>query len=131
LAEVKNFSMTRDDAARWLAAFAQWAAPAFYPFAVLFSFLYRIVQALVYAAIGTAFAQSARAKLGYGTLLRLAAVAVTPAVLADVVRDLLRVPIPLWGLLCFLIAMFYLHLGVKAVAEATPGTVPPPASLIV
>jgi hypothetical protein len=120
LTNVKEFSMTRDDAARWLRVFGQWLAVVFYPFALLFSFLYRIVQALVYAAIGTLFAQTAGVSLEYGVLLRLAAVAVTPAVLVDTLRDLAGVPIPYWWLLCFVIAMFYLHFAVRAMAEAPP-----------
>jgi hypothetical protein len=127
LTNVKEFSMTRDDAARWLRVFGQWMAMVFYPFALLFSFLYRIVQALVYAAIGTLFAQVAGVSLEYGVLLRLATVAVTPAVLVDTLRDLAGVPIPYWWLLCFVIAMFYLHFAVRAMAEAPPSAESTPA----
>jgi hypothetical protein len=129
LTNIREFSMTRDDAARWLYLFGQWMAVVFYPFALLFSFLYRIVQALLYAAIGTLFAQGAGVKLDYGTLLRLATVAVTPAVLVDTLRDLANAPIPYWWLLCFVIAMFYLHFAVRAMAEAPPAAeapAPPP-----
>lgn len=118
LAGIKNFLMTRDDASRWMRICAQWFAAVFYPFALLFSFLYRILQALFYAAIGLAFAQAAKATLNYATLLRLAAVAVTPAVLVDTLHDFVHIQIPLWWLICFLIAMFYLHLAVSAAAEA-------------
>ena len=117
LAAIQEFSMTPADAQRWMQGMAGWAAPVCYPFFVLFSFIYRAVQALIYAAIGVAFAQAAHARLNYQSLIRLSAVAVTPAVLVDALVDLLRVHIPMWWLLCFIIAMFYVHFAVKAMAD--------------
>jgi hypothetical protein len=130
LAGVESFSMTREDAARWLETAGRWLAVVFYPFALLFSFLYRAVQVLIYAAIGIAFANAAKAGLSYPDLMRITAVAITPAVLVDVLRELLAIPIPMWWLLCFIIAMFYLHFAIHAIrdAEAATAAAPPPPS---
>ena len=130
LANVQSFSMTREDAARWMQLAGRWLAVVLYPFALLFSFIYRIVQVLIYAAIGIAFANAAKVGLSYPNLMRLTAVAITPAVLVDVLRDLAAIPIPLWPLLCFIIAMFYLHFAIHAIRDAEAAaamTVPPPA----
>jgi len=130
LSNVQSFSMTREDAARWLQFAGRWLAIVFYPFALLFSFIYRAVQVLIYAAIGIAFANAAKVGLSYPTLMRLTAVAITPAVIVDVLRDLATIPIPLWPLLCFIIAMFYLHFAIHAIrdAEAASATAVPPPS---
>ena len=130
LANVQSFSMTREDAARWLALGGRWLAIIFYPFALLFSFVYRVVQVLIYAAIGVAFANAAKVGVSYPNLMRITAVAITPAVLVDVLRDLAAIPIPLWPLLCFIIAMFYLHFAVHAIREAeaaSAANAPPPS----
>lgn len=131
LSGVKSFQMSGEDLQRWLRFLGNWMAALLFPLILLGSFVYRIVQALLYAAIGTAFAKGAPVALSYETLLRLAAVAVTPAVLVDTLKDVAGVQIPFWWFLCFLISMFYLHFAVKANAEpetlaAPPGMPPSP-----
>jgi hypothetical protein len=124
LSGVKEFSLTREDVEGWVRLATSWGAIVSYPILLAFSWVYRIVQALLYGAIGLAFARGASPPLDYGTVLRLAAVAVTPAVLVDTVKDLAAVAIPYWWLICFLIAMVYLHFAVSAVKEQAPITPP-------
>lgn len=118
LAGIQDFSMDRADAERWLRALAQWMVPALYPFLVLGSFAYRIVQALFYSLFGMLFRGSAGAQLDFLTVLRLTCVAVTPAVLVDTAKDLSGTPIRLWWLICFLVAIYYVWFAVRAAAEA-------------
>jgi len=124
LAGIDRFSMDRNDAERWLRAAGKWMATALYPFALLFSFIYRICQLLIYAAIGLAFA---RGLVPYPILMRLTAVAVTPAVLVDSLHDVVGAPVPMWWLICFLIAMFYLHFAVQAMNEPAPAATVQPS----
>lgn len=127
LSSVENFSMDRNDAERWLRAAGRWMAVLLYPFMLLGSYVYRIVQLLFYALIGLALARGA---VPYPKLMRLTAVAVTPAVLVDTLVGLTPLEIPLWWLICFLVAMFYLDFALRALREpelALPGySVPPP-----
>jgi hypothetical protein len=116
------------DIERWMRLAGNWLAAFFYPFALAASYLYRVAQALLYAAIGVLFARGAKVALDYPALVRLAVIAVTPAVIVDTLRDIARVPVPLWPLVCFVIAMAYLQFGVNAVAQAPPESTaaPPP-----
>ena len=126
LSSIQSFSMDRSDAQRWAQALGRWMAVAVFPFALLFSYVYRICQLLFYALIGLALARGAAT---YPVVMRLTAVAVTPAVLVDTLKDLIPLPVPLWWLICFLIAMFYLDFALRAMREPEPESAaqaPPP-----
>jgi len=120
LSGVQHFEVTKEDLERWLGILASGAAVVLYPLLLGGSLAYRMVQALIYAAIGLLLAHGARPAIGYDALVRLSAVAVTPVILLDTAKDLAGITIPFWWLLCFLIAMGYLHFGIKAVKDAAP-----------
>lgn len=126
LSQVESFSMDSARVRGWLDSARFVVAPLFYGFVLLFSFLYRVVQVALYAAVGIAFARSLNAALEYPALMRLAAVAVTPAMILNEAVDLTQLRIPMWSLLCLAMAMGYLYFGVKsAVSPAAPGWTPP------
>ncbi|MHC4159706.1 MAG: DUF1189 family protein [Planctomycetota bacterium] len=76
LSQVENFVLDSDRITGWLQIAKKLLAVTIYPFALLGSYFYRIVQALIYAAIGLLFASLCKARLSYAALLRLAIVAV-------------------------------------------------------
>jgi hypothetical protein len=117
LSAVESFAIDKHTVERWLAWSKSWLALLFYPFAVLFAYVYRIVQALFYGAIGLLFAKGLNTTLGYQTSVRLAVISVTPVILLDTARSLLERTIPFWWLICFLIALGYLFFAVKANSE--------------
>lgn len=128
LSGVDGFSMDSARVRGWLNSSRFVVAPAFYGFVLVFSFLYRIAQVALYAAVGILFARSMNVALEYRALMRLAAVAVTPAMVLNELADLGQAHVPGWSLICLAIALGYLYFGVKASAEgATPGT--PPAAV--
>lgn len=127
LRNVKSFKLDQARVQGWLDLVRGWLAIILYPVVLVFSYAYRIVQVLFYALIGMLFASAVKAKLPYLTLLRLSAIAVTPAIIIDTVHSLAGVKTPLWWLICFVIAMAYLYFGVKANSElpvASPGQPP-------
>lgn len=127
-----NFSIDREGMRRFLGFFKNSMGFVAYPFALLFSYAYRILQALLYGAIGLAMAGIVKTKLEYAASVRLAVIAVTPVIVVSTLLDTLAKTPPYWWLLCFVIAMWYLFFGVKAAAEApqevSPTGVTPPAS---
>jgi hypothetical protein len=80
--------------------------------------------------VGIAFARSLNATLEYPALMRLAAVAVTPAMVLNEMVDLTQIRIPLFSLLCLGIALGYLYFGVKAAAGPASAGVTPPAPVV-
>ena len=118
LSEVENFVLDSDRIMGWLHITEKLIAITIYPFALLGSSFYRIVQALLYAAIGLLFASWCKATLSYAALLRLAIVAVTPCIIVGTVLGLVGVPLP--SLVYLLIALLYLFFAVKANSQTMP-----------
>lgn len=127
LSGVDGFSMDSARVHGWLSSSRFFVAPGFYVFVLLFSFLYRVAQVALYAAVGILFARSMNAALEYAALMRLAAVAVTPPMALNEIVDLAQAHIPLWSLICLGMALGYLYFGIKASAGPTPVTAAPSA----
>jgi hypothetical protein len=121
-AEIDSFTLKPEQIHFWLSLAKKYAAPIFYPFAVLGSFIGRIVQLLIYAAIGLLFASLCKSKRTYMELLRLSAVAVTPCIIVKTILMATQTSLPVAGLWYFLGAMGFLFFGVKVSAgsEAAP-----------
>ena len=121
LSGVKHFALDQARVRRWLHLFATFAVVFIAPFVIGFTYAFRIVQALIYAALGLAFASSFRVKLTYPTLLRMTCVALTPLVIITTLTGLLPLhhvfPRPLVWLFHLAIAVGYVGFAVKACAE--------------
>jgi Protein of unknown function (DUF1189) len=117
LKEVDNFVLDQQRVSGWLAVFSKYVAVVSFPFAVIGSFAFRIVQLLIYAAIGILFAKWCKTSRPYQTLLRLSVMAVTPVIIVNTVFGMAGVKIPFHGLLSFLAAMAYLYYGIHAVSH--------------
>ena len=115
LSMVKNFRLDQAFVERVLGFVKRYLIVAAYPCALICSFLYRMIQVLVYAGIGIVFARMSAVPLEYPQLLRLSSVAITPAVLLDLIRGLLSVPTSyLWWIFCLLHTLGYILFAVRA-----------------
>ncbi len=120
LANVENLILDSARITGWLHTARKFLAIAIYPFALLGSYLYKIIQALIYAAVGLLFALWCKVTLSYKALLRLAIVAVTPCVLVNTVLGLAGVHLPYAGLIYLMVTLGYLFFGVKASSQPIP-----------
>jgi len=109
----------------WLEIARGWLAPVVYVVCVLGAYIFRMLQALIYACIGLAFASMRRTTLPYPALMRLSVMSVTPGIIIETVLDTVGIIIPYGFLLYFLIAMGFLAFGVGACAEQNTPTTPP------
>ncbi|MDH4239612.1 MAG: DUF1189 domain-containing protein, partial [Phycisphaerae bacterium] len=94
LSQVKSFTLNSDRITRFLNNTKKYLVIIIYPIALLSSYVYRIILALIFAAIGLLFASSCRVSLSYGALLRLAVVAMTPCIIIKTVFALAGVQLP-------------------------------------
>jgi hypothetical protein len=114
LSRVDGLIIDRGAIYSFIDTFERWFAIAVYPFAVLFSFLYRVLAVLLYALVGKAFCSSLRIRLDYRALMRLSAAAITPSVVLGSLAVLFGIMIPLWWVMSWLITTGYLFFGVKS-----------------
>ncbi len=117
LSGIEHFVIDRNLIHEWLQIFEKWFPIVIFPFALLFSFLYRTIQVLIYAIIGILFTKILRVKLGFRALMSISIMSITPVLILDTALDFAKMAIPFWTLLCFVIAMGFLFYGVKANAE--------------
>lgn len=117
LSQIEEFTLDQERINGWLATAKKYAVPALYPLALLISFVFRIVQVLLYAVVGLLFASLVKSRRGYGQLVRLAVVAVTPCIIIKTLLGIFDVTVPLASLWFFLLAMGYLFFGVRAAAQ--------------
>ena len=132
LSGVEHFSIDQNRVRRWVQLFLTWFVVFIAPWVIVFTFAFRIVQALVYGAVGMAFANSFRVKLTYSALLRLTCVALTPVVFITTAAEFLPLHYPFprfWAWMFHVaLALFYLGFAVKACATAAVASPPTPAS---
>lgn len=136
---VKSFYLDQARVSGWLQDLKGWL-PVFFGVLLVFAWLARLLQLLIYAGIGQALASNFRARLTYGGAMRLTAIAIIPVAVLTTVLDLLHVP----GLGCggwalerileFVILVFAIKAngGPKPLpfagysqAQWPPGTMPP------
>jgi hypothetical protein len=117
LAPVESFYLDRAKVESWLVMMKTWCVPVSYPLALVFSFIIRIIKILIYALIGLLIAYLLHVNLGYQTLMRLAAIAMTPVLILDLILEFSPGHIPLWSILAFLICVGYMFFAVKANSE--------------
>lgn len=126
LETVGSFEMDRARVEGWLQTAKTLMVPVLFPLLLILSFVFRAIQMLIYAAIGLLFAKMLNTSLGYKTLMRLAAVALTPVLLLNLLLEFMPFSIPFWWLLGTLIGLAYLFFAVKSNADSAPQTAEPP-----
>ncbi len=115
LSNVKAFAVNSERITGWLHIGRKFLVVAIYPFALLGSYVYRIVQALIYAAIGLLFASFCKTTLSYAASTRLAIVAVTPCIIVSTILGLIGTSIP--NFLYLVAALVYLFFAVKSISS--------------
>ncbi len=114
LSNIKAFAVDSERITGWLHIGRKFVAVVIYPFALLGSYVYRIVQVLIYAAIGLLFASFFKTTLSYAALLRLAVVAVTPCIIVGAILGLADASVP--AFLYLVAALGYLFFAVKLIS---------------
>ncbi len=118
LSEIEDFRLDQDVVYGWLRIVQKWLAVVFFPFFVLGSFVYRLVQVLIYGIIGMLFASILKTDIEFQSLISITIMAITPVVILDAFMGPLGISAVFWRFLCFLISMGYLFFGIKAISNS-------------
>lgn len=114
LSEIEDFRLDQDVVYGWLRIIQKWLAVVFFPFLVLGSFVYRLVQVLIYGIIGMLFANLLKMDIEFQSLISITIMAITPVVILDTFVGPPNISTVLWRFVCFLISMGFLFFGIKA-----------------
>jgi hypothetical protein len=114
LSEIETFELNREILYEWAEIGRKWLIFFLFPFILVFTFAVGTILVLMYAGLGNLFCNATRITLPYPALVSLAVMALTPAWLLGLLLGLLRIELPFWWLVSFLISMSYLYLGVRA-----------------
>jgi hypothetical protein len=119
LSNVDGVYLDKEIARRWLNGFATVFGPVAYVSVVIWSLIWGIIRLLLYALIGLIFVSAFNARLDFAALMRLAAVAMTPGMVLDMLRWTFNfggMPCG-WSILIGIITLIYLGFAVKLNAE--------------
>ena len=98
----------------WMDTFLEYFPYILYPVALLFTFLVRISQAILFALVAIGFSNYLKLYFRYRTLLSLSIVSMTPAILLDTLYNYSGMTIPFWWLIDFALALGYLFFSLKS-----------------
>jgi hypothetical protein len=115
-----DVSLTGEKLEGWMEAFAPWIGIALYPVALLASLLVRILVAALLALLALAIGLALRRGITYRAGLRLACVAMTPAILVSTLVTSLSISVPYWPQAALGITVLYLLLAVVSARAAAP-----------
>ena len=119
LKEIDHLIIDQKTLYEWLETFDTIFPVLLFPFVLFFSFLYHAIQVLLIAGIGTFFAKRFQAELNFKTLMRLAAVSFTPAIILQTIHSILDIPFPYRAPISLIIALGYLYYAVGSNSEHT------------
>lgn len=125
LSGVKDFTVDSARARRWLGVFSTWSAMIAAPFVFIGLACFRLLQQVLLAAVGLLAGRMVGASLDFSAHMRLAAVALTPALLIEPVLDVLGAKRPWWGLVWIALALAYVVFAVRANGAGSAETAAP------
>jgi hypothetical protein len=120
LSQIKSFYIDKQKAAQFLDSIGGWVGICV-GLVGIFAVIWHLILILLYGVIGLLFCSMFNANLSYGALLRISAVALTPAVILGLVLGFARVQFPGEWLVYLALELFFLGVGVKANAAESGG----------
>lgn len=80
----------------------------------LTSYVYRIIQAMIYALLGKLYCAASGSQVNYGTIVQITMVAITPAIVIATILDYFSITFPKETLMYLLISICYMIYGIRA-----------------
>ncbi|MDR3491779.1 MAG: DUF1189 family protein [Gammaproteobacteria bacterium] len=95
-------------------SFSSWLWIVIFSFCVVFSFCWRLLQAVFYSLFGLMYGAVADTRVGYSTIWLLALVAITPVIIINTILFLSHIIFPHEWIFTFVLAMIYLCFAINA-----------------
>lgn len=114
LKDVTEFDIDGPIVRQWIDVAAAWAPFVMYPLMVVICFIGRIFMGLFYSLIGLIINSVTGARLGYGGILAISLVSLTPPILLATLLELTKIELPYAGFIGFTLAIGYIALAINA-----------------
>jgi len=122
LTDIDGFFADRRQLYQWTEALEDSIAPMIYPFVLFFSYLFYLLEAVLFTGLAAGLARYFNTSPGYSTLLRLSVVSLTPSTVTGAVLTLAGVVLPFWWLLSIPVTAAYLYFALRAnIGREVPG----------
>ncbi len=117
LSGIDNLTVDKTTLYNLVDALDEWFAVMIYPFALFISFALHAVEVLIYASICALFLRLSNASMPLRTLFRLAAISITPVMIAGTVLFVAGLNVSYWWFFSFALSMGYLVYAVRAASS--------------
>lgn len=101
----------------FLSTTSKFVMPLTYVILVLFAWSWRITQAMLYALLAGWLAKKQGLTLRYSSFVRISAVALTPAMIIDMLLGILGLPLPFGGVLFVVLEVMYLRFAIQSICQ--------------
>jgi hypothetical protein len=101
----------------WMETFLEYFVFVLFPVALFFTFLFRMIQAVISSIIATSCNKYFKLHFKYYPLLSLSIVSMTPAIILDTIYNYFELSIPFWWLIDLAVALGYLIFALKSNTE--------------
>ena len=102
---------------RFMATTSKFVPPFTYLILVTFAWSWRITQAMVYALLAGWIARKQGFSMRYPSFVRISAVALTPAILIDMLLGILGLPLPFANVLFMVLEVMYLRFAIQSISQ--------------
>lgn len=114
LSNVKDVKIDALKVKQFMARMTQWIIYIFFPVLVIITFIYRILQALLFGAVGMLIAKILQVNIFFQQSMRLAVVAMTPAIMLSTLLFIFGISFAYEYFIYFVISLSYLIFGISA-----------------
>lgn len=114
LKEIKDFSLNKETVAEWMQVLRMFGVPVLYVLLVPGSFVFRCVQALLYACAGMLLVHLYKSNSSYLVVYRLTVISLTPCIVVKTILSLASITIPWAGLWYMFVTIGYLFFAVRS-----------------
>lgn len=101
--------------------FVRWAWVLFFPVIIFFSFIYRIIEAAIYALFGKIFAALSEISLTYGELFKISIFALTPAIILGTIFNWFSVSFQHEWIIFLVLTLGYIIFGMNSIKKPVKG----------
>jgi len=123
LSQIPELNITKQKMKTWAELFVKYFALFLLPFVLLFSFIYRGLLSVLYALLGLIVKSILKKEIEFNSIVQISVLSMILPIILSTIFSLLKVHIPFFWLISFVISMGYIFFGISGVENKEIGEV--------